>query len=271
MTDDQDPTINELGELAARKAAKLRPDTKPEQVDPWLTQILANAPPPMTTEEVQLEQRRQRHFELGKIHARLPRFLQGVRLRTMVERIPSASFRSAAESWTPARGSAVFAGDTGKGKTTAAGVMALRVLREGVQKGGHAWELAQGLRWFRAEELERAMRAHPLGRGEAPAYVSAINAQLLVLDEAGWEKDHKAIASVLATRYDAGGLTIVTTGQSIDDLRETYGDAIIRRVVTWRGRPSLMVSDFKADQQPRETPRHPVGHEKNPQPPTEVN
>lgn len=270
MTKDRDPTIEELGEMAHRNAPK-QPQREPEQVDPWLAKILANAPPPMTPEEVEAEERRQRHFKLSKVQERLPRFLQGVRMRAMLDRIPSESFRSAAASWTPTTGSALLMGDTGRGKTTAAGVMALRVLREGLRSGGTMWEMAQGIRWFRAEELERAMRAHPLGRGEAPAYHSAINAKLLVLDELGWEKDHKAMASVLATRYDGGGLTIVTTGQCTDDLRQTYGDAIIRRVITFRGRPAMLVSDFAADQEPRETPRHPVGHAKNPQPPTEVN
>lgn len=257
-----DPTLEELGQMSERNKITAEPVS-----DGWLDKYIHNPPPPITKEQLEREARARRHFGVDKIRARLPEFLRSVRIDVLEQRIHSPAMLEVARSWAPERGSVALLGDTGKGKSTASGALALRLIREGVRQGGRLWELAQGLRWFRAEELEQEMRAHPLGRGACPAYTSAVNAKLLILDDVGWEKDRKAIASVLAARYESAQLTVLTSGQTVDGLREMYGDAIIRRIVTYRGRPGLMVADFEPS-----APKalHPLGHSKNPKPYTEA-
>jgi hypothetical protein len=242
MTDEQLKAIEARSKarLQPRRTAAMPSDAMPE----WLARVVGEPPPPLDPTEIAERARRDRFGEASVIRSRLPDFLRNISLVALASQIKAESLRTAAQEWHPSRGGLLLLGDTGEGKTTCAAVVARRVIRQGVHEGGPMWELAQGLFWIRAESLERAMRNHPLGRGEAPDYGKAIGAKLLVLDEIGWEKDHKLIASVLAARYDTRRLTIVTSGQNLAGLRQTYGDAIVRRIVTHRGKPGMIVTAF---------------------------
>ncbi len=202
-----------------------------EALPAWLLHAIDNPPPAPDPEELARSERHSRFSEMGPIRDRLPRFLvepKAPELRTWIQH---PVLLDVALRWTWGSGNVVMLGSTGQGKTSAAGLLFRRLLRDGWRDGGAAWANAQGMRWCRAEQLEREMRAHPLGKGECQLYRDAIGAKLLVLDELGWEQDHKAIASVLAARYDRPNPTIITSGRTMAELRETYGDAVVRRMV----------------------------------------
>jgi len=226
-------------------------NTIDDSLPAWLREAMANPPPPPDPEEVARSERHARWSEVGPIRDRLPRFLATPKLPELEARIASPLMRKLAREWSPAHGNVLLLGETGQGKSTAAAVVFRRLLREGWRDGGDAWAFAQGMRWFRAEQLEREMRGHPLGRGECPAYRDAVNATLLVLDEIGWERDPKGVASILAERYDSPRLTIVTSGQDLKELSGTYGDAVVRRMLTHDKRRPTLVQAFPARDEER--------------------
>lgn len=211
----------------------------------WLREAIQNPPPPPDPVEVAQAERRARRAEAGAIRDRLPGFLAAPKLHELEQRIASPGMLSLAREWSPrTHGNAVLLGETGQGKSTAAAVVFRRLLQHGWRDGGEAWAFARGMRWCRAEQLEREMRAHPMGKGECPAFRDAVNASLLVLDELGWERDPKGIASVLAERYDSPRLTIVTSGQTLRQLSEAYGAAVVRRMLTHGSRQPTIVEAF---------------------------
>lgn len=213
-----------------------------EALPAWLRDAMENPPPVPDAAELARAEQRARWAESTAIRDRLPRFLGVPKLVELGERIASPGLRRIANEWSPrTHGNGVLLGETGQGKSTAAAVIFRRLLRDGIRDGGDAWAFACGMRWFRAEQLEREMRGHPLGKGECPAYRDAVRASLLVLDEIGWERDPKGIASILAERYDSPHLTIVTSGQTVAELSEMYSQAVVRRMLTHgKRRPSLV-------------------------------
>jgi hypothetical protein len=253
-----EPTIEELGAIAASNRVD-----DPDDGMGWLAKLIATPPAPATDQEIAMDAQSERQFMAGKLLARLPTFVRGQTAQALERHIRHPQMLDVARTWMPESGSLMAMGTTGQGKTTMLGSIALRLIDGGVRGGGRLWELAQGLRWYRAEELERAQRAHPLGKGESKEYIAAINAKVLMFDELGWEKDHRLVASVLAARYDSAQLTLCTTGLPMKELREIYGDAIMRRVLTYKGRRGVMVDGFPPE------PR-PAGPVNNPKPPTEV-
>lgn len=226
--------------------------TADDSLPAWLREAMANPPPAPDPEELARAERQTRWAEVGPIRDRLPRFLGTPKLPELEARIASPLMRRLGREWSPrTHGNAVLLGETGQGKSTAAAVVFRRLLRDGWRDGGDAWAFAQGMRWFRAEQLEREMRAHPMGRGECPAYRDAVNATLLVLDEIGWERDPKGVASILAERYDSPHLTIVTSGQDLRELSETYSQAVVRRMLTHGKRRPTVVEAFPARDEER--------------------
>jgi DNA replication protein DnaC len=116
----------------------------------------------------------------------------------------------------------VFTGAAGLGKTA----LACCLLR--------AWASSRGLRgeFIDAFVLGAARAQHELGRGEAQEIRRAIDAQALVADDIGADKPtmHNAVADVLHTRHANMRPTIVTTGFTVEAIRQRYGDGIARRV-----------------------------------------
>lgn len=225
------------------------------EIPKWLQEARDNPPPAPDPEEVAESERLARYAEMGPLRDRLPRFLVTAKPAELVARVEDERLKRVARTWVPQHGNVALLGETDVGKSTAAGIICRRVIHEGVRLGGSFWDLAQGIRWFRAMRLEKEAREHPLGKGECQALRLAEKAKLLVIDDLGWERDHKFIADILAERFDSPRLTIITSGLTMDGyedangnwvsgLRDKYGDAVVKRIITTRGRGAVLVSAF---------------------------
>lgn len=145
------------------------------------------------------------------------------------------------QTWRATEGTnLVLLGDTGCGKTTAAVAVARRILDSA--KTPDQVRIAAGTRFVSVRELHRA-RAELASagysaervNGEAPAIAKAKRAVLLVLDEVGFEPEVRReqmpiVCDVVQDRYDAGLVTIVTSGLTELQLAHRYGEATKRRM-----------------------------------------
>lgn len=133
-------------------------------------------------------------------------------------------------------------GTTGSGKSTLAAAM-LRALLTGPRRHASA-------AWFDARDLARARKQHRLGQGEPPELKKAIEADILVLDEAGKETlardgDAGDVVMVLDERHRLREhLTIVTTEWAANPtaagakLADIYMPSLVRRLTEpWRAGP----------------------------------
>lgn len=134
--------------------------------------------------------------------------------------------------------SAAFVGPPGSGKTSLA-VAAFRVVVEAAAAEGPMplpglARRGDGLthRCFSAHALAKARAFHPLGEGEAPAVLAALNADLLLLDELGGEDARYAssVTEVIYERHAANRPTWITTGVDPKAIATRYGGGIARRV-----------------------------------------
>jgi DNA replication protein DnaC len=146
--------------------------------------------------------------------------------------------------------SALLLGPTGIGKSAAAGLALRRAFVGGrVSVGGLALERG-GLRslpaalWQYARALAHAARMHPLGQGECEAITNARGASLLILDDLGLERDPAEIVDVVHERYERNRPTWTTSGLTLPQLTERYGEAFVRRLGQVGGRPALVVNAF---------------------------
>ena len=185
-----------------------------------------------------------RRPEATRIRDRLPPFLRQVKRAEAEQRIGDQRLRVAARAWNIGDRGMVLLGPTGIGKSHAAALVFKRLLSNGYQEGGVAWEFASGLRWFSAAALAQARREHPLGRGDAPEITRASHARLLVIDDAGWDREPQAVSDVLAARYEGGRPTIITTGLTSAELAKHYGAAVVRRFVESGGGAATIVDCF---------------------------
>jgi DNA replication protein DnaC len=201
------------------------------------------------------EPNRERQDASEEILRRLPAYLRErtdenthspvyVTTATLETRINDRRLLDAARSWHWQSGNLVLGGVTGAGKSTAAAVIVRRMVAEGVRLGGFYWNDARGIWWFAALELELARKQHPLGQGEAPEVSRACAARLLVVDDAGWERDPTAVSYVLDHRMQRGVQTIVTTGRTRSELSDHYGAAVVRRFVETGGKLARIVECF---------------------------
>ena len=88
----------------------------------------------------------------------------------------------------------------------------------------------------KAADLGAARRCHALGEGEPEALQDAVDAELLLLDDLGQdEKRNNTMMDVLDARYDACRPTLVTSGFTVEQLGERYGQALVRRIVECNG------------------------------------
>jgi DNA replication protein DnaC len=98
--------------------------------------------------------------------------------------------------------------------------------------------------WFYARDLAQATKQHPLGAGECPAVQRAKFTGLLVIDDLGLERDQAELVDVYHSRYEAGRVTWTTTGLTMAQLRERYGEAFVRRMLECGGNPGRTVNCF---------------------------
>jgi len=132
-----------------------------------------------------------------------------------------------------------FLGPTGVGKTTALGLLVRRFYI------AQRTNRLRVVRWVYARDLAASVLEYALGAGECPEVRLAREAPVLVLDDLGLEKDHGPLLDVLNERYEGGRLTWVSSGLTVPQLRDRYGEAFFRRLVDVAGKPGLIVSCFQ--------------------------
>lgn len=125
---------------------------------------------------------------------------------------------------------AVLLGPTGCGKTTAAGLLALRCA-------------PSELHWCYATDLAMADRYHKLGAGEPEAIQTARKAKALVLDDIGVESS-SALWTILNHRYHEGLPTIATSGLTRDELTSAIGAAAVRRLRDQHAGHEVLIVDL---------------------------
>jgi hypothetical protein len=195
--------------------------------------FLASLPVGVDTGEFE---RSQRTAEAMAIRGMLPPFLRSGTREAMAARVLEKDFLRVALGWRWGHGNLLLLGPTGSGKSTAVAMLFRSLLVHGVKHGGEAWENARLMAWYRADDLAEDRKEHPYGKGEAPEVSRASRARLLILDDAGWDRDPAACSTVLAARYEAGLPTIVTSGKTESELVTHYGAAVVRRMTETGGR-----------------------------------
>lgn len=194
--------------------------------------------------EIEALERDERKAEAGLVLGRIPAFVREVEPKALLARLGNGELRRAACSWYPEHGNLLLLGMTDRGKSTTAAYCFRKVLGRGVQLGGKAWRMARCMHWFNAKDLERARLEHPLGKDEAPEILDAIHASVLVLDDAGWDRDPTAVSAVLAERYERALPTIVTSALGKVELAKHYGGAVARRM-SEAGGPNVTIVEVK--------------------------
>jgi hypothetical protein len=180
-------------------------------------------------------ERLQRNVDARAVRGMLPEVLRSATIAALAARVTEPDFLRAVSGWTWGCGNLLLLGPTGSGRSTACAWLFRRLLAAGVSEGGEAWERARFMAWFHAGDLDDARREHALGKGEAPELGQAGRARLLVLDDAGWDRDPLACSSVLKERYERGLPTIITSGKTEQELVAHYGAAVVRRMTETGG------------------------------------
>lgn len=180
-------------------------------------------------EDIEAIERRERNEAASTIRERLPAFVRTAPAHELAARVVPV-LRKPVAGWSPDVGSLLILGPTRCGKSSASGFAFRRLLHAGVMFGGDAWRRAQGLHWYPATELEEARRQHPLGKGDAPEIIAASYAALLVIDDAGWDRDQAAVSHVIAARYENCLPTLVTSALTQFQLTTHYGAAVVRKL-----------------------------------------
>lgn len=187
----------------------------------------------------------QRVQEAHALLARLPENIRDATRGELEERISQPSLLEASRSWAWPEGNLVLIGHSEIGKTTTVGIVARRVIAQGVKNGGDDWERAKSLQWFRAAELETVRQVHPLGAGDPPKLVAACRASILILDDAGHDRDTGMVREVLAERCQRRRCrTLTTAGLTLEQLEEHYSAAVLRRLLVVDGRRPVIVDCF---------------------------
>lgn len=223
----------------------------------WQTELAEPGWPERFTAAVQTAQQQQWvDSELREALRTGPSALAALSDADMLARIDPKLHRLATELYPMEHGGRLICGPTGTGKTTAC----VLVFRRHIQRGAEAlWEQAVRRKeswltstklpvacgWARALDLPAARLGHGLGEGEAEAITHAKAVPLLVLDDLGWESRRAGaddvIGEVIATRYDAGKVTLVTTGMRPEQVSERYSEAFTRRILEAGGKPGKVI------------------------------
>lgn len=99
--------------------------------------------------------------------------------------------------------------------------------------------------WFYARALAQASRQWPLGEGACPDVERASKAGLLILDDLGLERDAAELVDVIHSRYEHGYVTWTTSGLSVAEIKDRYGESFYRRLVEGRQQVGRVVTVFK--------------------------
>lgn len=219
--------IAEAAQMRAKKAGLVGVASLPARMT--AQELLAALPVSSDADAAEFE-RHQRNAEGREVRAMLPEFLRSTSIQQLTCRVTEPDFLRAINGWTWGCGNLLLLGPTGSGRSTAAAVLYRRLLSLAVRDGGEAWENARLMAWFHAGDLAEAKREHSLGKGEAPEIGQASRARLLVLDDAGWDRDPFVCSFVLKERYERGYPTIITSGKTEDELIAHYGAPVVRRM-----------------------------------------
>ncbi len=128
----------------------------------------------------------------------------------------------------------MFSGDTAAGKTSLAVAMFGAWVRLDPEQRVDAM-------FAEAYLLAGARARHPLGQGEAPAVVEAMQAPLLLIDDVGSEVDDRrnVVADVVFHRHNEELPTWITTGFTVEMLMGRYGSHVVRRLIEHGKRVAL--------------------------------
>lgn len=191
--------------------------------------------------EVDAAEREARAAEAAQtLVAQLPRALRRRQTARELESRVGPDLARAVRAW-DGRRSLLLLGPSGEGKSTAAAWALRALVARGVEAGGEPWRRARGVCWAAAADLARARAEHRLGAGDAPLVGRASAASVLLIDDLGQEGDPGAIRDVLAARYDAGLVTMVTSNLRQAALDEHLGAAALRKLMEARGARAVVV------------------------------
>lgn len=160
-------------------------------------------------------------------------------------KIASPAIVGAANECADGKRNVLFLGKTGVGKTT--GVVLLA--RKFYERQPRSWDHSHGyvfrrVHWTLARDLSNAVLAHPLGKGPCEAVSWAQGAAVLVLDDLGLERDHGPLLDVLEARYERSLPTWTTSGLTVSQIADRYGEAFYRRLVEIGGTAGKVVAAF---------------------------
>lgn len=141
-----------------------------------------------------------------------------------------------AHRWSWGSPNLLLLGKTGAGKTSAAALIVRLLTRHGVRVGGPAFEKARHIHWAHAAQIAMAERQWPLGHGRSDRILRWERAELMVIDDAGWDMDPVPVSMLLNARMEAGLPTIITSGKRSGELQNHYGDAVVRRMLEPNGK-----------------------------------
>ncbi len=153
--------------------------------------------------------------------ASIPKRFQWATFKTLELRARVKPESAYEQAETLAKLPAVLTGNAGFGKTCL-GCALLRRFARTLGKTGHFAD---------AIDLAYARRLHPLGKGEAPEVLAAMNAGVLFLDELGAEQGiDQTIEQIVRARHSHDRPTIFATPHSPTALVSRYGDGVARRI-----------------------------------------
>jgi len=197
---------------------------------------------PSCWQEIEAKQLARRTFaerRLDGVLSNLPQFAVLPDALEFSQRVQDPRLRRAAERYrVETHGNLVLLGPAGCGKTMLAAAIIKRLCAEAVAAfigpgpDSSKIEYATRVAWTTAADLHNSRRQHRLGEGEAPDFLRAETAPLLVLDELGQEiADDRWLLEFLNARYSCGLPTISTSGLTRPELEKRYGAGAVRRLV----------------------------------------
>ena len=140
--------------------------------------------------------------------------------------VKSPKLRGVAARYTLDAGGLLVLGGSGKGKTASVNRALRRLVRAATRRAD-----VPRVVWTTAAALVGARIEQKFGEHEAPLIGKARAAPVLVVDELGFERlDQPFWTDLIDCRY-GHGVTIVTSGASLEQLRERYGGATIRKLL----------------------------------------
>lgn len=192
------------------------------------------------TQNLRVEDKDRREAANELLKSLLPPAMRAPR-GELVNRIAVPELTTACEKWSWGDGNMLFIGPSSVGKTSAVAFLVHRLIRKGCVEAGLAWERAQGIVFAESRSLCARVREHGMGHGESEYLHEAKWATLLVLDDLAVDADAGIITDLMNHRYQHERRTVTTTGLSLLQLSNTFGQALVRRLCESAGQPSHVV------------------------------